>query len=111
MKPQVRYRTKLKKGDRVVVRSGSDKGQQGTITAVLPKTNQALVDGLNLAVKHRKPTQKNPSGSIDKISRPIWLSKLALIDPVDGKASRVGWQVDPKTGAKQRLARRSKKPV
>lgn len=83
---------KLKKGDKVVVLAGKDKGKQGEITAVNPKDNKAVVDGVNVAIRHQRQTQTTQGGRVAK-SMPIDLSNLALLDK-NGKATRVGFRVE-----------------
>ena len=83
---------KLKKGDKVVVLAGKDKGKQGEITAVFPKENKAIVDGVNIAIRHQRQTQSNQGGRQPK-AMPIELSNLALMDK-NGKATRVGFRMD-----------------
>jgi large subunit ribosomal protein L24 len=83
---------KLRKGDKVVVIAGKDKGRQGEITRVIPKDNKALVAGVNVAIRHQKQTQGSQGGRIAK-EMPIELSNLALLDG-NGKATRVGFRVD-----------------
>ena len=83
---------KLKKGDKVVVLAGKDKGKQGEITAVFPKENKAVVDGVNVAIRHQRQTQSNQGGRQPK-AMPIELSNLALMDK-NGKATRVGFRMD-----------------
>jgi len=83
---------KLKKGDKVVVISGSNKGTEGEILEMLPKVGKAIVDGVNIAKKHMKPTNENPGGIIDK-AMPIDLSNLMFVDS-SGEASRVGRKIE-----------------
>jgi large subunit ribosomal protein L24 len=83
---------KLRKGDKVVVIAGKDKGRQGEITRVLPKDHKAVVDGVNLAIRHTKQTQSSQGGRIAK-AMPIELSNLALVDG-NGKPTRVGFRID-----------------
>jgi large subunit ribosomal protein L24 len=83
---------KLRKGDKVVVIAGKDKGRQGEITRVLPKDNKAVVDGVNVAIRHTKQTQASQGGRVAK-AMPIELSNLALVDG-NGKATRVGFRMD-----------------
>ena len=92
---------KLKKGDKVVVLAGKDKGKQGEITAVMPKDNKAIVDGVNVAIRHTKQSQNSQGGRVSK-AMPIDLSNLALMDK-DGKATRVGFRMED--GAKVRFAK------
>ena len=83
---------KLKKGDTVVVLTGKDKGKQGEITQVLPKENKAVVDGVNIALRHTRQTQTSQGGRVPK-NMPIDLSNLALLDK-NGKATRVGFRME-----------------
>ena len=83
---------KLKKGDTVVVLTGKDKGKQGEITQVMPKDNMAIVDGVNIALRHTRQTQTSPGGRVPK-NMPIDLSNLALLDK-NGKATRVGFRME-----------------
>ena len=92
---------KLKKGDKVVVLAGKDKGKQGEITAVMPKDNKAIVDGVNVAIRHTKQSQNSQGGRVAK-AMPIDLSNLALLDK-NGKATRVGFRVED--GNKVRFAK------
>lgn len=92
---------KLKKGDKVLVLAGKDKGKQGEITAVMPKDNKAVVDGVNVSVRHTRQTQTSQGGRVPK-AMPIDLSNLALMDK-DGKATRVGFRVED--GKKVRFAK------
>ena len=84
---------KIKKGDTVVVLSGKDKGRTGTVTKVMPKEGKVLVDGINVAARHRKPTQANPQGGIDRSPAPMAISKVAIADPKDGKPTRVRFEL------------------
>ncbi|MCT2559134.1 50S ribosomal protein L24 [Tsuneonella sp. YG55] len=97
---------KIKKGDSVVVLSGKDKGRTGTVQAVMPKDAKVLVDGINVIVRHRKPTQTNPQGGIDRTPAPLHISKVALADPKDGKPTRVRFETN-KDGRKVRVAVKS----
>ena len=83
---------KLKKGDKVVVLTGKDKGKQGEITSVDPKANKAVVDGINIAIRHTRQTQTEQGGRQPK-AMPIDLSNLALLDS-NGKPTRVGFRMD-----------------
>ena len=83
---------KLKKGDKVVVLTGKDKGKEGEITSVSPSTNKAVVEGVNVAIRHTRQTQTSQGGRIPK-AMPIDLSNLALLD-ANGKATRVGFRVE-----------------
>lgn len=83
---------KLKKGDTVVVLTGKDKGKKGEISSVMPKDNKAVVDGINVAIRHTKQSAASQGGRIAK-AMPIDLSNLALVD-ANGKATRVGFRMD-----------------
>ena len=83
---------KLRKGDEVVVLAGKDKGKKGTISSVDPNSGKAVVDGINMAVRHQKQTQATQGGRTPK-AMPIQLSNLAIVDK-NGKASRVGFRMD-----------------
>ncbi len=97
---------KIKKGDSVVVRSGKDKGRSGTVLQVLPKEGKVLVAGVNIAVRHRKPSQTNPQGGIDRREAPMAISKVGIADPKTGKATRVRFEAG-KDGTKVRVAAKS----
>ena len=92
---------KLKKGDKVVVLAGKDKGKQGEITQVMPKENKAVVDGINIAIRHTKQSATSQGGRIPK-AMPVDLSNLALMDK-NGKATRVGFRFEE--GKKIRFAK------
>ena len=83
---------KLRKGDDVIVLAGKDKGQKGTISSIDPKSGKAIVDGVNMAVRHMKQTQTSQGGRTPK-AMPIQLSNLAIVDK-NGKATRVGFRMD-----------------
>ncbi|WP_022705623.1 50S ribosomal protein L24 [Pseudorhodobacter ferrugineus] len=83
---------KLKKGDKVVVLTGKDKGKEGEISSVNPEVGKAIVDGINMAIRHTKQSQGTQGGRISK-AMPIQLSNLALID-ANGKATRVGFRME-----------------
>ena len=86
---------KLKKGDKVVVLAGKDKGKQGEITSVMPKDNKAVVDGVNVAIRHTRQSAQSQGGRLPK-AMPIDLSNLALIDS-KGEATRVGFRFEGET--------------
>ena len=83
---------KIKKGDSVVVLSGKDKGRTGTVSQVMPKDGKVVVEGVNVAARHRKPSQTNPQGGIDRREAPMHISKVGLADPKSGKATRVRFE-------------------
>ena len=92
---------KLKKGDTVVVLAGKDKGKQGEIASVSPKANKAVVDGINMAIRHTRQSQTSQGGRVSK-AMPIDLSNLSLMDK-NGKATRVGFRMED--GKKVRFAK------
>jgi len=93
---------KLKKGDKVVVLTGKDRGKQGEITTVMPKENKAVVEGVNIAIRHTKQSPTSQGGRLPK-AMPIDLSNLALVDG-NGKATRVGFRF-AEDGTKVRFAK------
>ena len=97
--------SKIKKGDNVVVLTGKDKGKTGEVLAVFPSEERATVRGINLVKKHQKESAKQQGGIIS-LEAPIHLSNLAIADPKDGKATRVGFNVLA-DGKKVRVAKRS----
>ena len=96
---------KIKKGDKVVVLAGRDKGRKGEVTLVLPKDGKALVAGVNLVKRHQKQSQTQEGGIISKEAA-IQLSNIAIADPKDGKPTRVGFKILD-DGRKVRFAKRS----
>ena len=97
---------KIKKGDRVIVLSGKDKGRTGEVIRSIPKDMKVVVSGVNVAARHRKPSQINPQGGIERKEAPMHVSKVAIVDPKDGKATRVRFET-AKDGKKVRVAARS----
>ena len=96
---------KLKKGDKVVVLTGKDKGKTGEIAKVIPAEGRAIVSGLNMAVRHRRQSQTEQGGRIP-VSLPIQLSNLAYVDPKDGGPTRIGFKI-LEDGKKVRFAKKS----
>ena len=92
---------KLRKGDKVVVLSGKDKGKEGVVASVDPKANKAVVDGVNIAIRHTKQTQASQGGRLPK-AMPIDMSNLSVLD-ANGKATRVGFRTED--GKKVRFAK------
>ena len=92
---------KIKKGDRVVVLSGKDKGRIGEVTRSMPKDGKVVVSGVNIATRHTKPSQANPQGGLTKAEAPLHVSKVAIAT-ADGKPTRVRFEV--RDGAKVRIA-------
>lgn len=104
------YKIRIKIGDTVMVRSGKYKGRTGKVLALHPKLNKATVEGINVVKKHRKPTQQQPQGGIIDLTKPIWVSKLGIVDSVAKKPSRIGYKVD-KDGNKSRVLKSSGKEI
>ena len=96
---------KIRKGDRVIVIAGRDKGRIGEVLKVMPKKNRAIVQGVNIVKRHQRPTADQPGGIVEK-EAPIHISNLAHIDPKDNKPTRVGFKVLD-DGRKVRYAKRS----
>lgn len=95
----------VKKGDKVQVISGKDKGKQGVILEAFPKKDRVLVEGVNVIKKHSKPSQMNPQGGIMSQEAPIHVSNVMPIDPKTGNPTRVGYKVVD--GKKVRIAKKS----
>lgn len=96
---------KIRKGDKVVVLAGKDKGKTGEVTRLVPKEQRALIQGLNMVKRHQRQTQSQEAGIIVK-EAPIHVSNLAIADPKDGKPTRVGFRIEA-NGKKIRVAKRS----
>jgi large subunit ribosomal protein L24 len=95
----------VKKGDKVQVITGKDKGKQGVILAAFPKENRVIVEGVNIVKKHSKPSQLNPQGGIITKEAPVHVSNVLPLDPKTGEPTRVGYQVVD--GKKVRVAKKS----
>ncbi|MBA2873129.1 large subunit ribosomal protein L24 [Anoxybacillus calidus] len=95
----------VKKGDKVQVISGKDKGKQGVVLAAYPKKNRVLVEGVNIVKKHVKPSQLNPQGGIISKEAPIHVSNVMPLDPKTGTPTRVGYKIVD--GKKVRYAKKS----
>ena len=95
----------VKKGDKVMVISGKDKGKSGIILEAFPKQSRVLVEGINIVKKHAKPSQVNPQGGILNQEAPIHVSNVMPVDPKSGKPTRVGYTVE--NGKKVRVAKNS----
>ena len=95
---------KIKKGDKVIVIAGDDKGKTGEVVKAMPKEGKVVVQGVNLVKRHTKPSQTTPGGIVTK-EAPISVSNVAIVDPKSNKASKIGYkEVD---GKKVRVARKS----
>lgn len=95
----------VKKGDKVQVITGKDKGKQGTVLVALPKQNRVIVEGINFIKKHSKPSQMNPQGGIITKEAPIHVSNVMPLDPKNGEPTRVGYKLVD--GKKVRFAKKS----
>ncbi|MGG3692423.1 50S ribosomal protein L24 [Heyndrickxia ginsengihumi] len=95
----------VKKGDKVMVISGKDKGKTGTILAAFPKKDRVIVEGVNVVKKHSKPSQANPQGGIFDKEAPIHVSNVMVVDPKTNEPTRIGYQVVD--GKKVRVAKKS----
>lgn len=102
-------RQKIKVKDQVIVIAGKDKGAKGEVLKVLPNEDRVIVQGVNVATKHTKPSQLSPGG-IEKKELPIHISNVALADPKNGKATRVGFKF-LKDGKKVRVAKKSAETI
>lgn len=104
------FKIRLKKGDLVVVRAGKYKGQTGKITSTHPSENKVTVTGINIVKKHVKPNQQHPQGAIIEITKPMWVSKVSIVEPTTKKASRIGYKLDAK-GVKTRIYKSTDKEI
>ncbi|MTD32238.1 50S ribosomal protein L24 [Planomicrobium sp. YIM 101495] len=95
----------VKKGDKVMVISGKDKGKTGVVLTAFPKKDRVLVEGINIVKKHSKPNQANPQGGIVSQEAAIHVSNVMLLDPKSGEPTRVGYKVED--GKKVRVAKKS----
>src|SRR4028118_296318 len=96
---------RIKKGDKVVILSGKDKGKTGEVTKSMPKEGKVVVSGVNIAVRHRKASQANPQGGLERTEAPLHVSKVAIEDPKSGKPTRV--RFEERDGKKVRVAAKS----
>jgi len=96
---------KIKKGDKVIVLAGKDKGRSGEVMKMITDTNRAIVSGLNMVKRHQRPTQYDPGG-IKDMEAPLHVSNLAVADPKTGESTRVGFKT-LKDGKKVRFAKKS----
>jgi large subunit ribosomal protein L24 len=104
------YKIRVKKGDMVMIRSGKFKGKTGKVLATHPRLNKVTVEGINIVKRHRKPTQARPQGGIEEITKPIWVSKVGLLDTAAKKPSRIGYKVGNE-GKKVRVLKSSGKEI
>lgn len=96
----------VKKGDTVKVISGNYKGKTGKIVEVQVEENKAVVEGINMVKRHRKPSATNPQGGVEEKEAPIHISNLMLVDPANGQPTRIGRKVDEK-GKLQRYSKKT----
>ena len=96
---------KIRKGDTVVVLSGKDKGKTGEVIRSIPKESKVVVSGVNVHARHRKPSQLNPQGGIERKEAPLHISNVAVADPKDGSPTRV--RFEERDGKKVRVAAKS----
>jgi len=104
------YKIRLKKGDLVMIRAGKFKGRTGKISATHPKENKVTVEGINIVKKHIKPNTAYPQGAIVEVTKPIWVSKVGLVEPTSKKPTRIGYSIDAK-GVKTRVYKKTGKEV
>jgi large subunit ribosomal protein L24 len=97
---------KIKKGDRVRVLTGKDRGKEATVLRAFPTEGKLIVEGVNTAKKHQKPTRVNQSGGIVERDMPIPVANVAVLSPSDGRPTRVGYRIQP-DGTKIRVCRRT----
>ena len=96
---------KIRKGDQVVILAGKDKGKTGEVIRSIPKESKVVVSGVNVHARHRKPSQSNPQGGIERKEAPLHVSNVAVADPKSGKATRV--RFEERDGKKVRVAAKS----
>lgn len=104
------YKIRLKKDDIVVILSGKQKGKTGKIIATHPAENKVTVEGLNIVKKAIKPNKIHPQGGIVEITKPIWVSKVAIVEPTSKKPSKIGFSED-KSNKKVRVFKRTGKEI
>jgi len=107
--PEV-YKIRLKIGDMVIVRAGKYKGKTGKITQVHPTLNKVTVEGINIVKRHVKPNRQHPQGSIIELTKPIWISKVGIVEPTSKLASRIGYMLG-KDGQKVRVYTKTGKEI
>jgi large subunit ribosomal protein L24 len=109
MKTEQIYNIRFKKGDNVVVLAGKEKGKTGKVVATHPKENKVTVEGINIVKKAVKPNRQHPQGAIIDLTKPIWTSKVAIVEPTSKKPSRIGYEI--KNGKKVRVYKKSGKEI
>jgi large subunit ribosomal protein L24 len=104
------YKIRLKKGDTVIVRAGKYKGKTGKVIATHPSENKVTVDGINIVKKHVKPNNTHPQGAIVELTKPIWVSKVSIIEATSKKATRIGYKIQD-DGSKTRIYKATGKEI
>ena len=104
------FKIRLKKGDTVIVLAGKYKGKTGKVTATHPTLNKVTVEGINIVKKHVKPNREHPQGAIVELTKPIWVSKVAIVEPTSKKASKIGYTTG-KDGKKVRVYKKTGKEI
>ena len=104
------YKIRLKKGDTVVVLTGKYKSKTGKVVATHPAENKVTVEGINIVKKAMKPNRTHPQGAIVEITKPMWVSKVAIVEPTSKKPSRIGYSI-AKDGTKTRVFKKSGKEI
>ncbi len=110
MKTSKVFKIRLKKGDKVIVRAGKYKGQTGAVLATHPTENKVTIEGINIVKKAVKPNKTHPRGGIFEITKPMWVGKVAIVEPTSKKASKIGYKLD-KAGKKVRVYKSSQKEI
>ena len=108
--PKTVYKIRLKKGDSVMIRSGKYKGHSGKVLQLHPTLNKVTVEGVNVVRKHQKPTKANPQGGILELTKPIWVSKVGILDQASKKPSKIGYKL-AKDATKSRILKSSGKEI
>lgn len=104
------YKIRLKKGDKVIVRTGKYKGKVGKILSTHPRDNKVTVEGVNIIKKHVKPNKQYPQGGIIEVTKPIWVSKVGIMDETTKKPTRIGYKLAT-DGTKNRILKSSGKEI
>ena len=104
------FKIRLKVGDTVVVRSGKYKGKTGKVMATHPYDNKVTVEGINIVKKHVKPNRAHPQGDIVELTKPIWVSKVGIVEPTSKLPSKIAHKIDAK-GIKTRVFKRTGKDI
>jgi len=102
-----RVKLKIKKGDKVEVIAGNDKGKSGAVKEVIRSKNRVIVEDVNMVTKHIKPSADNPEGGVERTEASIHVSNLALLDPKTGEKTKVGRKVDEATGKLKRYSKKT----